>query len=268
MPHILTYRKKTGKKVNGFTIVEMLIIAPIVILVIGTFIYTVVKMTGDVMATRAANTLTYDMQDSLNRIEQDVTLSKEFLSTNSFTVPSPQGSDNNLTKFVATSGPTLILNTYATKDNPMSSDRTLIYTSTPNPCGPLETKNYPIMTNTVYFTTTNVSTNITTMWRRVIIPSDYSSIGCNGAQPWQRPSCLSSKVGVIAFCKVQDIKLLDNISTFSIAYYKKDQVTIASTPSEADTVKVTITVSTKSAGRDISQTGTVRAIKLNSSTAQ
>ncbi|MEI6054346.1 MAG: hypothetical protein WCQ49_03205 [Candidatus Saccharibacteria bacterium] len=265
MLHILTFRKKINKQNNGFTIVEMLIIAPIVILVIGTFIYTVVKLTGDVMATRAANTLAYDIQDALNRIEQDLTLSKEFLSTNNITITSPQGSNNVTAPFTISPNPTLILNTYTTKNNPMDSSRTLIYTKTPNACGTsLETRNEPLMSNTVYFTTTNISTNVTTLWRRVIMPANYNTIGCS--TPWQQPSCQTA-APTYPICKAMDIKLLNDISTFSIAYYKKDQLTPAGTPAEAETAKVTITVGTTSAGRDISQTGTVRATKLNSSTS-
>ena len=39
----------------GFTVVELLVIAPIVILTIGAFVATIVNMTGEVLASRGAN---------------------------------------------------------------------------------------------------------------------------------------------------------------------------------------------------------------------
>ena len=57
---------------QGFTLIEMLVIAPIVVLAIGAFLTVIISMTGEVLASRGANTLTYNIQDALNRIDQDV----------------------------------------------------------------------------------------------------------------------------------------------------------------------------------------------------
>lgn len=63
---------------HGFTIVELLVIAPIVILTITAFISVIVNMTGDVLASRSSNLVAYDIQDALSRIEEDVKLSSTF----------------------------------------------------------------------------------------------------------------------------------------------------------------------------------------------
>jgi len=264
MLHTLTYRKKVDKKINGFTIVEMLIIAPIVILVIGTFIYTVVKMTGDVMATRAANTLAYNLQDTLNRIEQDISLSKEFLLATNIIVQSPQGLNNdNSTITGSLNNPPLILNTYTTVGNPLSADRSLVYIkSMPYDCiDTLKVKNIALMSNTVYFIDSSK-----TLWRRVIMPNSYSTIGC--AEPWQKPSCKESYINPTT-CRVADIKLLENVSAFTINFYLNQYV--LSNPisiPNATSASIKITVDTQAAGRSMSQSGTIRASKLNIGTTQ
>jgi hypothetical protein len=265
---------------SGFTIVEILIVAPIVILVIGVFVSTIVSMTGEVLATRAANTLAYNTQEALNLIEQDVKLSGAFLATNNIALISPQGYDNSTANFHnadATNGAMLILNIYATTSNPLSATRGLVYASDqPNSCNStLINQNLPVMLNVVYFVKNS------TLWRRVIAPSYYATIGCVNSSigaPWQQPSCAPSASGV--FCKTQDMRLVDGIASdgFSVKYYPSPSSTTenatASNSALSDsvrqtallansTVAVAITATNTTAGREISQAGTIRAVSPN-----
>lgn len=262
-------------KKRGFTIVEILIVAPIVILVIGVFISVIVSMTGDVLASRGATALAYNIQDALNRIEQDVTTSGAYLATNNITLTSPQGYNDDTTNFHnadATNGTMLILNTYATTENPLSSTRNIVYVAgQPNPCSSLLINaNVPVMMNVIYFVKDN------TLWRRVVAPSNYLTVGCN--VPWQQPSCAPDISG--AFCKTQDVRLVDGIQTggFSVNYYPSPSATIpsaiANSSAQTDTarfealqlnstVEVTINATNIVAGRNISQTGTMRTVSPN-----
>jgi type II secretory pathway pseudopilin PulG len=263
------------KKLRGFTIIEMMIIAPIVILVIGVFVTAIVSMTGDVLSTRASNALAYNIQDALNRIKQDVNLSGGYLAANNITLTSPQGYDNNKAIFTnaGTNGNMLILNSYATTTNPSSLDRNILYAdSQPNPCtSPLANQNLPVMTNIIYFINNN------TLWRRVVEVSNYATIGCG--TPWQQPSCAPGTTGTI--CKTQDARLVDGIQAggFSIKYYPSPNSTTENTTARGDsgqsdsirqaallstnTVEVAINASGTVAGRDISQSGTIRAVSPN-----
>jgi competence protein ComGC len=259
-----------NKKLAAFTIVEILIVAPIVILVIGVFIGAIVSMTGDVLASRGANVMASNIQDTLSRIKQDVNLSGSFLATNNITVTSPQGYNNDATAFHnadSTNGTMLILNAYATTNNPLSSIQNIIYANSPNLCSSAQVSlNQPLTMNIVYFVKNN------TLWRRVIMPSNYTTIGCS--LPWQQPSCAPGITGTN--CKAQDIDLVDGMSSsgFSISYYSNpssvvpDSVASDSGQSDANrqialnsdnTVGVTITATQNAAGRVVSQTGTVRA---------
>jgi type II secretory pathway pseudopilin PulG len=263
MPH--------NKRLAAFTIVEILIVAPIVILVIGAFIGAIVSMTRDVLASRGSNVLAYNIQDALSRIEQDVEDSGSFLAFNNITLTSSQGYNNDTTVFEnadKTNGAMLILNAYATTNNPLSSVQNIIYTNAPNPCGGIQVSlNPPLMVNIVYFVRNN------TLWRRVIMPSNYTTIGCS--LPWQQPSCAPGITGTN--CKAQDIDLVDGVSPsgFSVSYYPNPSSIVAngvaSDSGQSDvnrqtalnsnnTVGVTIAASQTIAGRVASQTGSIVAV--------
>jgi hypothetical protein len=283
---MLKYTEETSSSMNiknyakqGFTVVEILIVAPIVILVIGVFISVIVNMTGDVLASRAATTLAYNIQDALNRIDQDVTQSGAYLATNNITLTSPQGYNDDTTNFHnadATNGTMLILNTYATTNNPLATTQnTIYYPNVPNACGsPLINSNMPVMMNTIYFVKNS------TLWRRTIATNLYTTVGCS--VPWQQPSCAPGISN--AFCKTQDVRLIDGIqsSGFSVGYYPSPSSTtpntIASDSAQTDvarfaalqansTVVVTINATNIVAGRSISQTGTIRTVSPNNYSA-
>lgn len=263
----------------AFTIIEILIIAPIVILVIGIFITVIVNMTGDVLSTRGANVLAFNIQNSLDSIQRDVKLSGAFLATNNITLTSPQGYGDDTTNFHnadATNGTMLILNSYTTNINPTASNRNIVYAhDQPNACNSAQiSQNDPLMMNTIYFVKSN------TLWRRVIAPSFYATVGCS--VPWQQPSCAPTASG--AFCKTQDIRLVDGIQTggFSVSYYTSIDSTTANTTasdsSQTDTARlaalqttntivITINATNVISGRTINQTGTIRAVSPNNNIA-
>jgi hypothetical protein len=266
----------------GFTIVELLIIAPIVLLTIGAFITAIVNMTGDVLASRGATVLTYNIQDALNRIEDDVKLSTTFLATNNIPLSSPQGYSDDTTAFNnvdATNGTMLILNTLATNGNPLVSTSGLVYlTNLPNACNSTQlSQNTPMTLNIVYFVRNG------TLWRRTIMPAAYATAGCS--VPWQQPSCnpalfSGGSWGSYGFCKTQDIRLVDNVSTggFAINYFNTASATVTNTVANdgssstavrnaalqsLSTLEASISVSTTSGGRPISQSGSIRVTKLD-----
>jgi len=262
---------------KGFTIVEVLIVMPIVIIVIGVFITAIVNMTGDVLATRGANSLIYDIHNALNQIEQDIKLSDSFLETNSFTLTAPQGSDDTTnTPFlnITASGPALILNNVATTSNPLNTARNIVYKNNdPKACNDTQVdQNNPVKTNIVYFVKNK------SLWRRTIMPSGYTAAGygCDAiaqanATIWQQASCAPTVP-----CPAKDMKLVDGIvlgSGFKIDYYTapesttpdiiannlKSDITERHTALQAiNTTSITINSTLTVAGRDVNQSGTVR----------
>ncbi len=301
---LTSINKKIHKSSSrGFTMVEMLIIAPIIILTIGIFIGTIITMTSDVLASRANNSLVHDVQAALDKIEEDVKFSGGYLSVNNINIMTPQGYDDDTGVFVnsaASRSNMLILNSRATTNNPLSGQRNILYTTTAaNPCDQSKAnQNPPVMINIVYFVKDN------TLWRRTITPEhaiiaydgahdseiqghlmgcDTTANGNTGAStlPWQLPSCTPGFEPSASFCKTEDIKLLEGVSNtdgFITKYFTNASETVeevdATNPAKTDeerqsalratnTVGVTINAIIKAAGKDISQSGTIRVISQN-----
>lgn len=277
---------------QGFTLVEMMVIAPIVILMIGAFIALLVNLTGEVMSSRGSNVLAYDLQSTLNQIEEDVKLSTTYLAQSNVTLTNTkQGVGGDTTNGstvpfnnIETGGQpeSLILNALVTNGNPISSTTGLVYLANkPNSCSSLAeySKNTPMTMNIVYFIDSNDS-----LWRRTIMREDYANaaIRC-GAAPWQLPSCINGyNASTLTHCKVNDTLMLTNVdpADFDIAYYTSADSTTASTtannPSVSDytvrnaalqttpTIEVTITSKKTIAGRDLERSGTLRVTRLDS----
>jgi len=280
---VIRFRRHTQTPKSGFTLVELLVVAPIVILAIGAFITAIIAMTGEVLASRTANTMTYDLQDALNRIEEDVKLSAGFLSTNSipFAAGNPQGAGNNgsttpFTNVNVSGEKSLILNIFATNANPKTPNAGLIYlTNQPNACETAQVvDNVPMTTNVIYYLKDD------TLWRRTVMPANYdggTTIRCS--TPWQQPSCQPNYTH--AFCKTNDIRLIDGISAadFSVKYFTSagdtsSESLVASNASATDaarntalqgtpTVQINLTSKKVAAGRSVERSAGLRATRLD-----
>lgn len=254
---------------KAFTLIEMLIVTPIVILVIGVVMNMMIKMTGEIIAARTSTYLTSSVQSALSYIENDIRNSGAFLAKNNINLTSPQGRNNDTTDFYnasSTNGDSIILNSYGTTDNPLRSDIEYIYTKAPNACSSSSvTSNPRLMFNIVYFIKNN------SLWRRVIAPSNYTYSGCKTA--WQIPSCYPDISGT--FCKSKDMKMIENISidSFDVTYYDNAESTspntTASDPSlpyttrqsaldQTSIINISIKSDTVAAGRNVSQAGTIK----------
>jgi Tfp pilus assembly protein PilV len=275
-------------KHQGFTIVEVLVIAPIVILALGAFIAVMVNMTAEVLKTQSENSMVQSTQDALNTIEQDIKLSGQFLAANELTAQSPQGyadgqgpinSASDANSFTnVTTGDTrskmLILRTFTTDKNPIDGTRQPIYTDQPSGNCDQKTVNKLFSSNTIYFVKNN------TLWKRTIIQQGSGRPNLcldSGQTVWQQPSC-SSTVSKGTYCKVNDTRLANNVSDFTVDYFVNpgDTTPIATAVdttktiterndalSNASAVKVNIATSTTVAGREVSNSASMRATKLN-----
>jgi len=252
---------------SGFTLVEMLVISPLVILLIGSFIYAIVAFTGQGMAERGKALLLNDVHAALDEIEDDVVLSGAFLATNNQTVSSPQGVNDNTQAFVSntTANATLILNSFATTESPSSSTRSLVYlniASIPNACA---NKTQAMTMNVVYFIKNN------SLWRRTMMVANYASKDCPSQTIFQRPSCSPGVTGTL--CETQDEQLLDGVPDggFSITYYpsassatpvtgttSSDSAARQGALDAVNSIKVTLTANGTAAGRDFTQSASGR----------
>ena len=250
---------------SGFTLIEMLIIAPIVILAIGGFVALMVNMVGEVLVTREESSLAFETQQALDRIEQDVRLSTQFLVT-SGAQTSPQGSDDNAAAFSNASN-ALLLSTLATDKNPADVSRGLVYIANqPNPCGGDQRYNRVLLTKVFYFIKSG------SLWRRTVVPAwntnsaETADANTVCTAPWQVNSCSPGYTNTTQ-CKTNDEKIMDNITALNVQYFADAGGTTPLTAAEATSsgsINVTInSQKTVSGGNVVTDSGNVRVSKLN-----
>lgn len=246
MPSIQTSPSARVKEA-GLTLIEMLVVAPLVILLIGVSLGYISSLTGQGLQTRQKNVLAYNIQASLDDIEATANQATSFLPFTTGVV-TPQGRNSTSTQFIANSGGsagTLIIKSAATTKNAFDPTRALIYAGAGSSCN----ENNALYTyTTVYFIANNQ------LFKRTILPNIPAC-----ATPYQQNSCASASMSA-AICKAEDEKLADNVSDFSIEYFTN---TTAATPENADTVSISLTSSQTAAGQPITYTGTVRTTTTN-----
>lgn len=263
---------KYRKKLSGFTVVEVMIMAPILMLVIGVFIGLIVELAGQSVVSRTQSQAVYDVQDAISRIEQDVKTSIGFLATNSVTIASPQGLNNDATNFLnvaqqSASDRILILNMGATTLNPNDPAVKPVYAvNSPSVCTSVNVVYNTVMKyNVVYFLRSG------SLWRRTLMPSTYTSLATWCSTPYQRPSCAAGQVN--AMCATEDVEVLPNATVFDLNYYTDASNLTANTVVNnsanttatrdaaflgLSTVKVDLTSSRSIAGKTVTKTGTAR----------
>lgn len=263
---------------SGFTLVEMLVVAPIAMLVIAVFIGVMVTMVGSTLISQEQTRIAHDSEQALAQIEQDIRLSNGFSDTP--TVATPQGINDGSAawKTVAGSSGTLVLGQLATVTNPKNTPikNSLFYINgMPNACTSNDrTFNAIYITYVVYYVKNN------SLWRRTILPNVFTNTGADKGQPnpnpttgnicddtndgkgpWQKNSCSNGSGGN---CKVKDDRVADNVTSLGLTFYPYASSTTPSTAYvTASTVNVSLVMQSSIAGETLNYTGTVRARHLN-----
>jgi type II secretory pathway pseudopilin PulG len=207
----------TNQKNAGFTLVEILVIAPLIVLMLAGFIALMINMTGDVMASAGRTRLMLAAQEMLETMKGDVERTVLF-PAQSFTPTPPQGinysapADANGTSEPSYNGdqpfPTkyyhIIMRQIATTKNPLDPTRQIVYKK--NSDGSCSTD--PYFFDVVYFQTSKYIPATSTSeafyahrwWRRVVFDSATNNQPCT--TPWQKPSCAAGQTAAI--CKATD----------------------------------------------------------------
>lgn len=251
-----------NKKNTGFTLVEMLIIAPLAIILVGGLIAAIVALTSKVMITQARNDLTYASNNALSQIETDTQSSLSFMA-DSGTIAAPQGSGGTPTytgsgKFLATNNH-LILEMMATDRNPLNPDKQIVrYKDSPNPCGANESLNTPMTVKVIYFVNSDKQ-----LFRRVVSPELLGTDNtCEDS--WQVNTCTNGFSGGSSgtVCGAKDELMATGVTKLNVDYYADPSSTTTlakSAASSAKGIEVTIDSSRDTAGETIKASYSIRA---------
>jgi competence protein ComGC len=240
---------------QGFTLIEVLVIAPIIILFIGAFIALVVGLTGESLQVRAKNSMVYDSQSSLNDIEINASRATQFKSTTG-TLQSKQGKNatatvSDTTPFTSTNSgapDALIFTAVATDKSPYDSGRSIVYTG-----GTCDSANPLYTYTTIYFIASDQS-----LYKRQILSS---STPCT--TPYQKGTCHSSVMqsSPPSYCMAADDLLMSNVTDFTVAYY--NGATLTTDPTQANTIKLTLTTSRSIGGQSITYSADSQIVSTN-----
>lgn len=243
----------------GFTVVEVAVVIPIMLVVIGAFIMTIINFTEQAVDARHGNVTATYIQQALNRMADDVAGAEGFLATNDFTPVSPQGHNDSTTAF-NNSPNTLILKMPLTKKNPRTApagtDNLVYRANSPLACNNTDVASNNLATYNVVYTTKTHFWLDPSVWRRSMMPSGYTnaSYACGGIV-WQKPTCSYGQTGKNCSGGQDEsvVKPTGYYTNLNIKYYQKDQEiplaetdigTVASRQqalNRATSVKVTLT---------------------------
>ena len=240
----------TTNKSAGFTLIEVLLIAPIIILIIGVFIALIVNLTGESLVLRENNSILYDVQNSLDDIELAVNKSSTFVDGTPL-MPPPFGKDNNNASFTAETGvglaDSLILLSPATTQNPYSPDRVLISTG----AAPCNAAGSLLYFYTIYFVYGD------TLKKRTVVPTTAS---CAGS--WQRSSCTNGSPTCGSKDEILATGLTDDKTSFKVDYFNLDD-TPQATPSLAKKATISIAASRQVAGKYATASGSLQVYRIS-----
>jgi len=211
--HVTSYNNKSIRSA-GFTLVEMLAIAPIIVLVLATFIGLMINMTGDVLATSSRNKMAFLANKSQDMMVNDVHRTVLF-PNQSFTPKSPQGINysaspdangttepyNNGDQPFVIKAYNLILRQVATDKSPFDPTRKIVRkANAPYACSDTANveKNEPFLYDVIYFQTAKkipppaaANAYYHRWFRRILF--DKNSTPCT--EPWQKPTCAAGQTG-------------------------------------------------------------------------
>lgn len=238
------------KKLNskGFTLVEILVIAPIMIVSIVvalSFLFNqygqLSKEGGQLSLNSEAQLITFTMQD-------DVFFASGFASELYPSLSDPNEPSSGWTH--DTDPDTLIIAVPALTSNNRDPDREPVYINTEGCDESVIEENAPLIQNVIYFA------NGTNLYKRTVSAPDGTET-CGTA--YESPTCPSAQV--TADCP-EDVLVSDNLSEFTVTYYDFDNTEVTN-PEQAQRITVDIELAGKAFGEDIFANTSITLRKLN-----
>ena len=207
---------RTQKSLSrGFTLVEVLVISPILVIVVAVLVGLMISLTGNVIQSRERAAMVYDVQTALDQIESDVRISTRIVNQTP-TLTSPQGVGGGTGAFSSNAN-ILVLEQLSTTKSPFDPSRQLLYyANQPNPCDGSHIYNTAVRHFIVYFLDGNQ------LKRRTIVDFGGNSVCDIGTKPrsagiWQNNTCAT--INKFNQCVSPDLVVANNISDIDIDYF-------------------------------------------------
>ena len=264
---------------SGFTIVELLVALPLVVMVLGVFVASLITAFRTTNVSKVQLDLNNAAVLALNTMERNVRYSNNYTTgiTAPYTDPyGPSNTDGTWTgtwsyKGDSATNRVVILKSYATTENIFSPTRKTVYNDDlAYDCSATGTLylNSQLPYYTIFFV------NNQTLYRRIITDNNTTAV-CNGPQ-YQKQTCPNGATRV-ARCKANDEVVATNVTSFSIDYFVQrdtptptfDQITDAYSSTDptildgADDAVINLTLSKQIAAEPVTATFSLRMSKVN-----
>ncbi len=241
---------------RGFTLVEIVIIAPLFIVTALVILSYLVNHYGDLIQKSARTNLKIEGQSILFVLQDQLTFAGGFDETLSDHVESQLSDDFQPAGgwTFNTDPDTLILKELATTASHRDPDREFVYRNLTG-CNDDLSQNPVVLNNIIYFVEGQ------TLYKRTVTPGDNSTL-CN--DNYKTQSCPESEV--TEDC-IADVVMSDKIADFDIVYYAENNVLVndeaGDTPTAATRADISITLTDTAFGETIEETVIIAIKRLN-----
>lgn len=235
---------------KGFTLIEILVIAPVLILVVMITMSFLFTQFGQLTEQGALLNLKTEAQTATFSMQDDLTYASSFLNTMNPNLEDTYAPNGGWTANTAPNK-TLLISTVALTKNRRHSDRSPVYINTLG-CTPDDVKqqNEELQNNIIYFT------NGTNLYKRTITaPSSMSICGTS----YQTQSCPEANSG--PSCRA-DRLITDKLDNIQYTYYDENN-NVVTDPQLAVKITVLITLKDRANAENISATSKITVKRLN-----
>lgn len=238
-----------GLNQSGFTLVEVAIIVPIMIIIAVSILAMLITLVTSTMIPNARGIIMQDQQKAFDNIESDINSSTRLLST------LPSGfTDSASTDYASPPSGTTVLRietfNQITNPNDTTGTKTIPAFMGSAPC-----------TNTTVLTKENIAPIVivyfvrdNSLYRRTLVDNTLATCGTKLA----KQTCST--------CSSKDLQLLraSSVTKFEVIYYSSAQNdTITTDPTQAKSARITITATLDTVGQTVEYTATIRIVRLN-----
>ena len=240
---------------KGFTLVEMVVVLPIVSLIVIMVFGYMFSSYGQMLQQNEEANLRLEGEVMLFDLEDELLFTTEFADTLKSDLSDPYAPSGGWT--YNTNPDTLIIYETALTAPRRDPNREFVYK---NQSGCSSSYNPLALNNLIYFTKHNPTNPYKTLYRRTVTPQ-YSKCNTN----YKRFTCPTANVGT-GVCQAQDSKLSENIIDFQVEYYDDNNVLIVAPPGSplnAEKIKLTAILGKQIYGKDIQVTTSITMKKIN-----
>jgi competence protein ComGC len=240
---------KLLKRSSGFTLVELLVVGPIIMVVVLGIVTFLFNEYGNLTQQNGQLNLQVEAQNILFSLQDDIWYANSITSdinSNLSDSYAPQGGWK-----YNTSPQTLIISTPALTKNHRDPTRTAVYLNE-STCTPPDGNgvNSALYDSVIYFVSG------ANLYKRILTaPANLAICGV----PFNKQTCPPANAS--PSCPADKL-MSDHLATFSITYYDTGN-SVVTTPENAESIKVSIGLADKAFAQNISASSSLRLRKIN-----